>query len=151
MSSTPFSRTLRSLDADGFGPSLVAIIFAMLLLLSWGMWFFFANIPLTEVSQNIEITQSETMIVTYSPQAVTHLEEGQDAYVRLEGLWSETLPAIVMSVNYEKGQVELFAEEDLSYVDGVQERVEYVEIEVEQVSPATLVMRASGLLEANRE
>ena len=151
MSSTPFSRTLRSLDADGFGPSLVAIILAMLLLLSWGMWFFFANIPLTEVSQNIEITQSETMIATYSPEAVTHLQEGQDAYVRLEGLWSETLPAIVMSVNYEKGQVELFAEEDLSYVDGVQERVDYVEIEVEQVSPATLVMRASGLLEVNRE
>ena len=147
MSATPFSRTLRSLDADGFGPSLVAIILAMLLLLLWGMWFFLAKIPLTEVSQSVQMTQSETIIATYSPNVVTHLQEGQDAYVRLEGLWPETVSAIVMNVNYEKGQVELFAEEDLYFVDGVQEQVEYVEIEVEKISPATLVMRASGLFE----
>lgn len=147
MSSTPFSRTLRSLDADGFGPSLVAIILAMLLLLGWGMWFFFANIPLTEATQNVEITKNETIIAIYSPKAMTHLQQGQDAYVRLEGLWPETLPAIVMDVNYETGRVELFAEQDLSYVDGIREQVDHVEIEVEEVSPATLVMRASGLFE----
>jgi len=147
MSSTPFSRTLRSLDADGFGPSLVAIILAMLLLLSWGIWFFLAKIPLTEVSQSVQITQSETIIATYSPNVMARLQEGQDAYVRLEGLWPKTVSAIVMNVNYEKGQVELFAEEDLYFVDGVQEQVEHVEIEVENVSPATLVMRASGLFE----
>ncbi len=147
MSSTPFSRTLRSLDADGFGPSLVAIILAMLLLLSWGMWFFLAKIPLTEVSQDIEMTQNETIIASYSPKAMSRFQEGQNAYIRLEGLWPETISAMVMKVDYDKSQVELFAEEDLYFVDGLQEKVEHVEVAVENVSPATLVMRASGLLE----
>ena len=149
MSSTPFSRTLRSLDADGFGPSLVATILAMLLLLSWGAWFFLAKIPLTEVSQEIEFTQSETIIASYPPKAMSRFQEGQNAYIRLEGLWPETVSAMVMQVNYEKGRVELFAEEDLYFVDGVQEQIEHVEIAVENVSPATLVMRASGLFESS--
>ena len=145
MSSTPFSRTMRSLDADSFGPSLVALIFAMILLLLWCFWFFLARIPITEVSQSVEIAQDEKIVATFPPKAMARLQEGQSAFLRLGGMWSERVPAIMMEINYPRGQVELFAEENLSFIDGVMGEVEQVEIEVEEVSPATLVMRASGL------
>lgn len=147
MSSTPFSRTMRSLDADRFGPSLVALIFAMILLLLWCAWFFLARIPITEVSQSVEIAPGQKVVASFSPKALGRLQEGQPAYLRLEGLWPQTVPAIIMQINYQRGQVELFAEEDLSFVDGVTEEVEHVEIEIENISPAALVMRASGLFD----
>jgi hypothetical protein len=145
MSSTPFSRTMRSLDADSFGPSLVALIFAMLILFFWSFWFFFARIPLTEVSQSVQVRQDQSIVALFPVQTVGRIEEGQSAYLHLEGFQRTVIPAIIMQINPQNGQVELFADDDFVFSDEIIEGVKQVEVEVEQVSPATLIMRASGL------
>lgn len=150
MSSTPFSRTMRSLDADSFGPSLVALIFAMLILFFWSFWFFFAQIPLTETSQSIEMVDAQNMVAFFPAQTVGRIEEGQPAYIHLEGFQTTVVPAIIMQIDIENGEVELFADDDFVFSDGVMEGVKQVEIEVEQISPATLIMRASGFFGPTR-
>jgi len=52
---TAFSRTLRSLDADGIRPSLAGLLLVTVLLLAWLAWFLFAGISLYEVSETARL------------------------------------------------------------------------------------------------
>ena len=48
--SSPFSRSMRSLTADGFRRSTLGLLIAATLLTSWAVWFYFARITLYEVT-----------------------------------------------------------------------------------------------------
>ena len=48
--STPFSRSMQSLAADGFRYSLSGMLLAAVLLSAWAVWFFIARVTLYEVS-----------------------------------------------------------------------------------------------------
>ncbi len=52
---TPFDRTLRSLDTDGFRPSLVAFAVAAALVAVWLVWFLAAELPLYELSESARL------------------------------------------------------------------------------------------------
>lgn len=51
----PFSRSLRSLQADGFRRSLWTIGIAVLLLTAWAIWMFLSRVRLYEVSARAEV------------------------------------------------------------------------------------------------
>jgi membrane fusion protein (multidrug efflux system) len=53
--STAFSRTVRTLHADGFRPSLVGVGAVLLLLGSWAAWSLLARVTLYEVSANARL------------------------------------------------------------------------------------------------
>ncbi len=55
----PFSRTLRSLERDGYGGGAAALALGALLLGAWGLWFVEAEVTVHEVSRaNLEATNS---------------------------------------------------------------------------------------------
>jgi len=58
--SSPFSRSMRSLIADGFRPSILGLVFVALLLGLWIIWLTFARIALYEVADTarIEVNQA---------------------------------------------------------------------------------------------
>lgn len=57
---TPFARTLRSLDAERWRPSLLAILVAAGLLAVWLAWFLFARVSLYEVSAAARLEAGST-------------------------------------------------------------------------------------------
>ena len=150
---TPFSRTMRSLKSDGFRVSLAGLLLAMIVLVLWLAWFFLARITLYETSQSATISQAGDITAYFAPTSLGRLSVGQPALVRLtggaEGM-PRAIPAMVMNVKDESKQnrvrVDLYALDlPAELAVGQTGLSGQVEVEVEQVSPALLVARASGL------
>ena len=64
---TPFSRTLRSLDADSFRPQLAGVALVAALLMAWLAWLFLAAVPLYEISDTARL---ETDVAAHSVAAL---------------------------------------------------------------------------------
>jgi uncharacterized membrane protein (UPF0127 family)/multidrug resistance efflux pump len=92
--STPFSRSMQSLAADGFRRSLVGMFLAVVLLGAWAAWFFFAGVTLYEVSAAARLEVSEAAHPVEAQVAgrvrASHLilgreVQGGDVLVELDG------------------------------------------------------------------
>lgn len=155
----PFAQTIRSLDADrSYGQIIVLAAFALLLTL-WLVWVFAARIPARLTSTTNQIRLDATVTVTFSGEGVDKVQPGQPALVYLDApplAASVVLPARVVDVALNGATARVTVMPDFSglEVDDVPEDVlaafarptpGRVEVEVERVSPATLVLRASGL------
>jgi membrane fusion protein (multidrug efflux system) len=64
-----FSRSLRSLAADGFGRSSLGLFFCALLLCAWAAWFFFARVAVYEVTDNARVEVDRAALPIQSPIA----------------------------------------------------------------------------------
>jgi len=80
--STPFSRSMQSLAADGFRYSLLGMLLAAALLSAWTAWFFIARITLYEISAGARLEVSEAAHSVEAQVAgrvrATHLILGQE-------------------------------------------------------------------------
>ena len=80
--STPFSRSMQSLAADGFRYSLSGMLLAAVLLSAWAVWFFIARVTLYEVSVGARLEVSEAAHPVEAQVAgrvrATHLVLGQE-------------------------------------------------------------------------
>ena len=142
---TPFSRTMRSLQSNTRRPVLIVLILAIIIWIGWVAWFFLAQITLTEVSQKAYVDSQNIIVADFPLKRLKHIKRGQSAYLSLDqaGGFIDMIPITVMEINNKNGQVRLLAEVDLSSEEGLRGKVE---IETERLSPATLLLRASGLL-----
>ncbi len=147
---TPFVRSTRSLQASNFQRSLITLIIVVGLLGLWGAWFFFAQVTLYEISEPIQLSYSELIDVDFSSQAQGRLQRGQMAFLKLDGhIGSEVgpIPARVLEVDNhpERRQIQtkLLVLWALAPSVPPQENLTgKVEVEVEQISPAALVLRS---------
>ena len=77
-----FPRSLRSLAADSFWPTGVALIVTVIVLAAWSAWFLFARVTLYEVSDKARLEVVATAHAVDAPVAgrvvATHLEIGRD-------------------------------------------------------------------------
>jgi len=115
---------------------------------------FFAQVTLYEKSQSARVINGEIIIAQFSAQLLPRIQPRQPALLYLEGLIRQqvgTISAIVTDVitpppTEASGQVKLFSFVDAnSPIRLHKELTGQVEIEVEHLSPAQLVMRVSGL------
>jgi hypothetical protein len=152
--SSPFSRTMRSLYADSFRPALIGLIIAIILLLVWGSWFFFAQLTFYENSQSAYLSDGEIILAEFPAKAFNRLQTGQSARLYIDGVMGKQvgqIRAIVTDViqpsqTEQIGKVRLFAFPDSDSPVRFHEKLTgKVQIAVEQISPAQLVMRVSGL------
>ncbi len=156
--SNPFSRTIRSLHADSFLSVLIGAIIALVILISWGIWFFFAQVTLYEKSQSARIINGEIVIAEFSAQLLQSIQPEQQARLYLDGAIGQqvgTISAVVTDVTSPSqteptGQVKLFAFVDANSSLRLQKELTgQVEVAVAHLSPAQLVMRVSGLFVSN--
>ena len=74
---TAFSRSMRSLAAEGFGRSLAGLLSATLLLGGWGAWFLLSRVAVYEVTQKARLEVDRAAYPIATPVAgrvdVTHL------------------------------------------------------------------------------
>lgn len=157
-----FPRSMRSLNADSFRGSILGLALVAAFLVAWFAWFFLARVAVYEVADTARL-EVDTLgrvgprggfkvIANFPPAALGRLQPGQPARLRLHGYpWTQygSLAATVARVEDEVQdgyvQVELAVNPDPASAIPLQDDLlGTVEVEVDRVSPATLVLRAAG-------
>ncbi len=143
-----FSRSMRSLKADGFRALLVWLLLAMMLTVAWGGWFFLARVTLYEIGQTASVVKGGTIVIDFPAKTAERIQAGQTASFRPAGATGSqplAVSAMVMKVTrlprQDMARVELLPQED--EMPPEVGTTGQVEIEVEYVSPATLAVRAA--------
>lgn len=151
----PFSRSLRSLHADGFRPALIGLVIAIVLIGAWCSWFFLTEITLYQTARNAEI-RHEFITVELPANKLERIRPGQAARLYLNGVSFKKLgsiPAVVTDTSAapapgQQGLITLIALPEGPSPIFFQDRLTgRVEIEVEHISPFDWIMRHSGLAE----
>jgi hypothetical protein len=141
--SIPFSRSLRSLKDDSFLPSVAGLAITSLFLIAWAGWFFFAKIAVSEISQQFQVNRDGSLQVTFPSHSLEHIQPGQTVALRIiVNRRIQTIQGEVMDVKPKEnsGQVRVYLYSDEIVKQNTQGQVQ---VEVEQVSPATLLLRAA--------
>jgi hypothetical protein len=138
-----FSRTIRALDADDFRGSNIALALALVLLAGWTVWLFRAGVPQYQITSDVR-AEPNRFIATFPPRALNQLRPGQSATVKLDG---DTIPAkvgaiLIDAANSQVRAILLPVTEDSTAAAG--HHPTQALIEVERVSPVTVLMRAIG-------
>ena len=160
---TLFPRSVRALEADRFRSSALGIVLCLMILGMWLAWFFMARVAEYKVAGTAFLEQRPCVIgcgsaLPSSVQAVAefrasialaHIRPGQRAYLHLDGLPRALFTGIraqVSSVATEvkdgKIRVEFVTEPDADLGLVLRPNLTAtVEVEVDRVSPAVLVLR----------
>ncbi len=154
----PFSRTLRSLEADSRTTTLVWISTALILLLIWTAWFFFARITRYEDSNLLTAVSRSAIEAEFPAEAMHTIRPGQHAFITLApqdatdmaDVETETLEAIVAKIPSRHGDrpgiVRLYLTDIPSMALARGQTLEgKAAVAIGTVSPFKLVMQASGL------
>ncbi len=161
-----FSRSMRSLKSDSNRFSMFGLLLSIILILVWMIWFFMAKIGIYEVSKDVRISEEGYAVARFQTNRIQRMEVGQPALLQIEGNFptgtdgnsntNRTLTAqafvfrITPDENTEKqALVELVATDESVYPylyqsgNGTAGPKITVQIEIERVTPFTLVQRAS--------
>lgn len=148
-----FNQSIRSLAADKFRPMLLVTIFAAVILTAWGIWFFAGSVTLFERTQAIRITPAGVVEAVFTPAQAAKIRVGQSGWLRLagEGEAAGFVPLLVVAVATDgaaqKSMVSFYVADEALYpavVGSAGSAVGRVEVVVEQISPARLVLRSTG-------
>lgn len=126
------------------GRSVAALLVVALFLLGWLGWLLWARVPVVVVSDTAVLTTPTDATAQFAPEALQTIESGQTALLRLDA-FSEPVPAVVLEVDQTlvdgRFTIQLQLQpSDLPLQAGLNGRVE---VEVEQVSPFTLLLRSA--------
>ena len=146
--SLPFSRSIRSLDIDSYRASRIGMILAIVILILLFAWFFFAKVTLYEVSSDLTFTEDDHVLAYFPKESLKRIQTGQPVILRVytdPDQASLTLPGLVISTEEDSEQVMIIMISDEAYSLPFHEDLTgQAQVEVEYVTPATLVRRASG-------
>ena len=151
----PFERSMRSLEVSDPRKLVVALIVTILLLVLWLLWFFLARITIYQISQPINITESDVIVAKFPLEAAQLLKLGQVATLTIDGNVGADLgpiSGVVAQINRESkaGIVEASIVMHWSQVpqiyslSNLADLTGKIEVVVEEISPATMVIRAAN-------
>ncbi len=144
--SLAFSRSQRALSDDRQRMPLAVLLVALIVLAAWAGWFFLARVPLYTYCGAGAVGRDGLALVECSPDALARIRPGQPAtlMVRRPGMPTLQLPAKVIDIPspYQRlaewGMVKLYVFPTNEPLTGV---LGDTRIEVDRLSPATLMMR----------
>lgn len=152
---------MRSLQTDRGVGAWVGLGIVLAIFLLWTAWFLWAPITRYETGAFIGITRDGWVVAEFPTQAWESIQQGQAAYIYLEPSITDkmgpndervpretgrAIPAVVANIlnrpTNERFQVSFAVKE---YSPALEGRISgEVAVEIEQVTPAILVARASG-------
>lgn len=146
-----FSRSMRSLHADGRSRRAIwFLLIPVAVLAAWSTWFVKSHVARYEVGDHasIEVDQAAhvvRVVAKFSPTALGHIRTGQPGSFRSQ---FGAIPTHVTNVEGEVHdgylRVELAVDRSMTSIPAQQGSTGTVEVEVEDVSPATMLLRAAG-------
>ncbi len=156
----PFSRTIRSLNADGFKPNLIGLGLAVILFLGWIIWFFGASVIVTELAVKSSVINDEKIEAIFLKSHSRRISRGQTAWLRIDNSAESTLPKIipakVSSIKKSKTNdnqviVELVRVWEKPYYKLEDKEDVIVTIEIGSISPAQFLAKTTGLFTSSWE
>ena len=148
---TAFSQSLRSLQSDRNRISLVVLILAGLLFLGWLLWFFFSPFAVYETGRVVQTSSDGVVVAEFPLAAQSQVQIGQSVQVHLAGAEPDAaIPGLIVDVAQSSAgdqlQVVIYADMDNPNVAFLQDDLTgKAVVTVAQLSPAMLVLRASGV------
>ena len=150
--STPFPQTLRSLETDTAHSRVIWLMVIALLLGIWLAWGLLSRVTLYEVTDQASLTGATTLVAQFSPAVQGRIQPGQTARLRLDSYpWLQygSVSAVVTTVprTPRDGWLEIrltIPEKPAPPLSLDFGMTGVVEVAVEQVSPAELLLRAAG-------
>jgi hypothetical protein len=130
-----FARTLRALDADGFGASKLGLLLAALLLIAWTWWMLAARVPQYETTTNVRIEPGRA--VAYFPaDVISRISVGQPAILHVDG---DAFSSRVQSIASD--HIDLALPETIHQPPATTFASASAEIETARVSPAAIALQ----------
>ncbi|MCP4424206.1 MAG: hypothetical protein GY803_06935 [Chloroflexi bacterium] len=153
--SASFSRSMRMMQSGTSGRSIWALLVVVLFLAVWLAWLVGARVPVYATAENAELTGESQIVAYFAPDALLKVEPGQPALLRLDAFpWEEygavaaTVTEVVETLQDGRIQVRLqlnpAADSRIPLQPGL---TGSIEIEVEQVAPATMLLQTSGAID----
>ncbi len=145
-----FTRSVNILRSQAF--SYRSIIIITILVSLWGIWFLKAPIPIYQKTDAVEILNNSRIVAQFPQSALLQLQLGQSAQMYLDGLSQTEYGTVSASVSRINGsihdgyiQVDLRILRDQNISIPLQRGLTGVlEVEIERVSPVTLLLRSIG-------
>ena len=147
-----FTRSLQKLHSEGGGRHVWPLLLITAVFTLWLLWFLLAPITQFERSETVELTGAREASAYFSPSALTHLQEGQPAQLRLDdfpwatyGIVPATVSQIVPELQNGRIQATLHLTPDKNTSIPLQRGLTgTIEVEVGQTSPAAMLLQAVG-------
>lgn len=153
--SLQFSRSLRALRVDSFRSARIGMFLAILIMIGLLAWFTLAKVTIFENSNAIRFTEDGRLVATFSSEGINRVRQGQAAILRVslgQDQPAIALPALVYQLEPDSDEAQVMVlggeiPENLrsGKLSG------RVEVEVEYLTPAQLLLRASGKYLGNNE
>ena len=145
--SASFSRSIREMQMETSGRSVVVLLVMGAFLAAWVAWLMLAQVPVYAVSDTAVLITPTHATAQFTPDALPTIKPGQTALLQFEA-FSDPVPITVVEVDQTlldgrfTVQFRLQPASDLNIPlqAGLNGRVE---VEVEQVSPFTLLLRSA--------
>lgn len=145
-----FPRSMRSLQTDSFRPSLATLVAGSILITAWLAWFVFAPITLYETSQEWQVQRDGSLIVRFPEEAMARFRPGQPATLEIQSSTNEPPVQWQAMVADTPSRAQNRLAPDTVKVTLLSAPLPKdtvggeIKIQVETVTPFTLVTRASG-------
>jgi len=127
---------------------MIGLALAIVTLVALIAWFLLGRIALYQSSTSAELQLDGQIVASFPVETFNKLKYGQNALLRLGqsgGLRAVSLPAVVFDTQGGNEQVILVLADVSTLPDGVAEGTKgRVDVETEKISPAELLLRASG-------
>lgn len=142
-----FSRSLRSLQADGWRATLIGLMIALVLLMAWCSWFFFTSIDFTVSGTITGHDDNGFLIVQFPSTETAHIKRGQQAQI-IDPNSKNKLYALVTEVE-NSGQVKLAVPPRQQNIKNLQHA--QINIVWQRRTPAQLVLSHIGLSDSTTQ
>ena len=125
------------------------MILAILIMVFLLAWFFFARVTIYETSNDVAFGEDGRVLVKFPKEALRRIRPGQPAILQASiGPEQQvvSVPALVIGTEPGSNQIELLVITDKEVEIPIHEDISgQVQVEVEYVTPATMLRRATGM------
>ncbi len=153
--SLPFSRSIRSLNIDSYQASRIGMALGIIIMISLLLWFFLVKVTIYEFSTDLDFTETGIVTAGFPKENLKKITAGQPAIIQIDLGPNQpdiTLTGMVVGTDSKQETAELvILSEEITQIPLDEEISGQVQVEVEYVTPAVLVRRASGMYVNNSQ
>lgn len=142
-----YTKSIFSIAADNLMLKLVGAVLVMFLMFGWVIWFFFAHLTFYETSP-ATMQPDGVVMAQFTTMSISKIQYNQSALFQYKNSSGQaiSLPLEIAQIDKKRHKVQFWPVNYDSQKKNEEAVSGQVKISVEQVTPATLILRAAGLI-----
>lgn len=145
-----YTKSAFSVSADNLLLKVMGGVVLMMLMVGWVVWFFFAHLTFYETTEAV-MQPGGVVEAEFSSKSLARIKYEQSAFFQTQDSGGQpvSVPLRIVDIENKSGEV-LFWPRDHENIQPNKRTIQgQVRVAVEHVTPATLVLRSSGLLSSS--